>query len=57
MDKFIQILSSPVWWSTIVALVALVVGMNHYIAKIKSEDAAIEEKRRQKKSAEDENLE
>lgn len=57
MEKVIQILSSPTLWSTGVAFFAVYVGLRHYIKKIISEDKAIEEKRRQKRSLDEQNAE
>ncbi|MEI6895079.1 MAG: hypothetical protein V5789_10735 [Colwellia sp.] len=57
MEKMIQILTSPIWWSTCIAFFGVILGFKLYIAKVISEDKAIEEKRRQHQSLEDKNVE
>lgn len=52
----IQILSSPVWWSTGVAFLGVILGFRLYIAKIKIKDKAIEDERQQHRSTEDKNI-
>lgn len=47
MEKLIQLLSSPVFWSTGIAFFAIFVGYQHYSEKIRNEDNAIKEKRQQ----------
>lgn len=44
----IEILSSPVFWSSGTALLGVILGIKLYIAKIIREDKAIEEQRREK---------
>lgn len=51
----IEILTSPVWWSTIIALLGVIFGLKLFIDKIISEDKKIKEKRQQ--SLEAKNLE
>lgn len=53
MDKIIEILSSVVFWSTLVAFLALLSGINQFRKKIKSEDEAIRESRKTHQSVED----
>lgn len=57
MEKMIQILSSPVFWSTGIAFLGVILGFKIFIKKIKSNDKEIEESRRQHQSLEDKNVE
>ena len=53
----IEILTSPVWWSSCMALLGVILGLKLYIAKIIREDKAIEEKRRERQSLKAQNVE
>lgn len=46
METVIDILTSPVWWSTGVCIFAIIVGYRHYSEKIRNEDQAIRESRK-----------
>lgn len=56
MEKLTEILTSPVWWSTIIALLGVVFGLKLFIEKIQREDKAIEDQRREQQALKDENV-
>lgn len=50
-----EILTSPVWWSTGVALLGVILGLKLFIAKIQREDKAINDQRREQQLLEEQN--
>ena len=53
----IQILTSPVWWSTAVAFLGIILGLKLYIEKVKRADKEIEDKRQQDQALKNQNAE
>ena len=57
MEKITEILTSPVWWTTGIALLGIILGFKLYIEKINIKDKAIEDERRENQAIEDQNAE
>lgn len=53
----IQILSSPILWSSAIALLGVVLGLKLYIEKIKRQDEAIKDQRKEQYSLKNQNVE
>lgn len=45
MEKIVELLTSPVFWSSTVAFLAILAGYRQFRAKIKSENLAVKERR------------